>query len=71
MDNQSLYDWVFRFNPLDKSWYAARREHYNDLFSDISSKNLLKSSSIKTLTEIINKTDGDVKKINSLLKKHK
>ena len=71
MDNQSLYDWVFRFNSMDNSWYAVNREHYNDLYSDLQSKNILKSSSIKTLIEIINKTDGDVKKINSLLKKHK
>lgn len=71
MDNQTLYDWIFRFNPLDNFWYAAKRDNYNDLFSDIQSKNVLKSSSIKTLTEIINKTDGDIKKINSLLKKGK
>lgn len=71
MENQALYDWVFRFNSIDKMWYGVKRENYNDLFSDLSSKNILKSSSIKTLAEIINKTDGDIKKINSLLKKEK
>lgn len=69
MENEALYDWIFRYNCHDKSWYAAKRENYNDLFSDLSSKNILKSSSIKTLAEIINKTDGNIKKINSLLKK--
>jgi DNA-directed RNA polymerase alpha subunit len=71
MDNQTLYDWIFRFNPMDNMWYGVKRDSYNDLFSDLQSKNVLKSSSIKTLTEIINKTDGDIKKINSLLKKDK
>jgi hypothetical protein len=71
MENQALYDWIFRYNCHDQSWYATKRESYNDLFSDLSSKNILKSSSIKTLAEIINKTDGDIKKINSLLKKEK
>ena len=70
MENQALYDWIFRYNSMDQMWYGTKRDNYNDLFSNLSSPHILKSSSIKTLAEIITKSDGDIKKINSLLKKH-
>lgn len=63
MDNQVLYDWIFRFNPMDDHWYAAKRDHHGDLFSNIKSENVLKSSSINTLIEIITKTEGNVNNI--------
>jgi hypothetical protein len=69
MENEALYDWVFRFNPMDGKWYCAKRDHYNDLFSNMNSEHLLKSSSIKTLIELINKTDGDMSKLEKLIKK--
>lgn len=69
MENNELYDWVFRFNTMDGKWYCAKRDHYNDLFSNIKSEHVLKSSSINTLIEIINKTDGNKSKIKNLIKK--
>ena len=69
MENNNLYDWVFRFNPMDQKWYATKRDNYNDLFSNINSEHIIKSGSINTLIEIINKTDGNKTKIKKLLKK--
>ena len=70
-ENNTLYDWVFRFNTMDSCWYATKRDNFNDFYSNIKSDKLLKSKNINTLVEIINKTDGDIKKINKLLNKPK
>lgn len=66
MDN--THDWVFHKNTYTKKWHAVKRENYAMLFSNISDPRVLKRSSIHTLEELINKTNGDVNKINKLLK---
>lgn len=68
-DNNYLYDWVFRYNSYTKSWYATNRSNYNDLFSKKDSDKILKSSSIKTLAEIIYKIEGDINNIDLILNK--
>jgi hypothetical protein len=65
----SLYDWVFRYNSYTNNWCATNRDNYNLLFSNTNSDKILKSSSIETLIEIINKIDGDITKIESILNK--
>jgi hypothetical protein len=68
MEN-SLYDWIFRYNSYTNNWCAANRNDYNDLFSNVNSDRVLKSSSIETLVEIINKINGDINNIESILNK--
>lgn len=63
-----LYNWVFRYNPYKELWYAVKREHYNDLFSDLDSEDVLKSKEISTLVYLIKKTNGNQHKIKTLLK---
>lgn len=71
MENDNLYHWVFRYNTMDDKWYATTRDHYSDLFSNMNSEHVLKSASINTLVDVINKTNGESSKINSLLKSNK
>lgn len=67
----TLYDWVFNFNPYKNIWNAVKREDYKDLFNESASDNVLSSSNIETLTSLIEKTDGDKDKIQELLNKGK
>ena len=62
-------DWVFRFNPYTKNWYAATRENYRKLQNDIENETVIKSSKIETLIDLISITDGDISKMNKLAKK--
>ena len=66
MLNSNLYNWVFNYNPYINKWCACKRDNYNNLFSK-SSKDILKATDINVLIELINKTDGNVDKINKLL----
>lgn len=68
MDKSNLYGWIFHFNHFANVWSAAKREHYNELFSSRSSSNILSSSRIETLVEIISRTNGESAKIKKLLK---
>jgi hypothetical protein len=68
-ENNDLYNWVFRYNPYTKKWYATDRSDYNDLFSKEDSEKVLKSSSIETLIGIISKIEGDIKNIDLILNK--
>lgn len=67
--NNELYDWVFRYNPYTKKWCATTRENYPKLFSKEGDDDILKSSSINTLVEVINKIGGDIENVNSILNK--
>ena len=69
MTNEKLYDWVFHFSPYTNKWAAVKREDYNLLFNDFNSPKVLRSSSITTLQTLINKTNGDVKKLQTLVTK--
>jgi hypothetical protein len=68
MTNEVLYDWVFIYSPYLDQWCATKRDNYTMLYSNLHSTKVLRSSSIKTLQELIMKTDGDPKKINKLVK---
>lgn len=61
-------DWVFHFNPYSQMWNATKRENYNDLFNKAFSKNVITSSKIETLIDLINRTNGDIVKMNKLAK---
>jgi hypothetical protein len=64
MEDSNLYGWVF-IQGLDGKWAAAKREYYFELFSG-DKGNVLKSSSIDDLIELITKTNGDKDKIEKL-----
>lgn len=68
MKNHNMYGWVFVKNTYINKWMAAKREHANDIFNDAKSPNVLTSSSITTLEYLINKTDGDPKKLKKITK---
>lgn len=64
---KKLEGWVFVYNTYTNKWMASKRDNYYDLFSNISSDKVLKSSNINTLIEIIIKTQGEKTKIKKLL----
>lgn len=62
---ENLHGWLFTYNSYTKTWIACLRDDYFKLFTD--SKDLLKSSSIEVLQDLIIKTNGDKDKIDALL----
>ena len=58
-----FYDWVFHFNPFTKQWAAIPRNLYNQYWDNYELEGVIKSKSIKTLIEILERTEGvDVEK---------
>ena len=55
MDN--LQNWVFTYNTYKKVWEAVQREHFNDLWNNKSSKNVLEHKEIKELINLIIKKE--------------
>lgn len=67
--NTSLYNWVFHYNEFTGLWNAIPRDDYNEYWSNHQCERIISSSSIDTLKELIQRTDGDKKKIESLIGK--
>lgn len=61
-----LGGWVFTYIEATKTWRAAKRDYYVELFN--GGDNFLASDSFNTLCEIIIKTDGDKEKLKKLIK---
>ena len=53
MNNEALLDWIFNYNPYDQTWRACKREDYLLLFSNPKRDEILKSSKIETLIDVI------------------
>lgn len=70
MNNEILYKWVFVYNPYKQMWMTAKREHYQKLFSDINSHDVLASTDIDTLVQLIMKTNGDKVKLQELIENY-
>lgn len=66
MSRNDLHGWVFTYNQYTNKWYAAKREHFTELFSNLQSDNVIGSSKRSTLEELIQRTGGDKKKIEAL-----
>lgn len=66
--DQSLFNWIFHYNPWTKLWNAFPREKYLDYFNDPSDPKMIviRSKDVKTLSEIIRKIDGDPERIREL-----
>lgn len=60
---EELQQYVFHFNPFNKTWYAIPRDLYTEYWSNPNVKGVLKSSKINTLIELISKGDKFIKKI--------
>lgn len=58
-----LYDWVFHYNPYTKNWAAIPRDLYTQYWDNYNLEGVIRSSSHKTLLEILQKTEGvDIEK---------
>lgn len=62
---ENIHNYVFHYNPMTKNWNAIPRDKYQQYWSDSKTPGILKSSSIKTLVELINKGEDFVKSIKS------
>ena len=61
--DEIIYNYVFHYNPMIKSWIAIPRDHYLEYWSNPRDKKYLRSSDIKTLIELIKKGDKFIKNI--------
>lgn len=61
-----LYPFLFRYNSYNKQWIASTNQI--DLWNNLDSDIVLMSSDINTLVELINKYQGDIKKLKKELK---
>jgi hypothetical protein len=66
-DTSYLYDWVFHHNGYTKSWAAIPRELYTQYWDKHDHPNILKSSKLETLLELLHKSKGDTDVINKMI----
>lgn len=66
--DQSLFNWIFHYNPWTELWNAFPREKYADYFNDPNDPKMIviRSKDVKTLSEIIRKIGGDPERISEL-----
>ena len=67
MRYDNLHGWYITYNQYTDKFCAAKSENKEELASG-NKGNVICSSSINTLIEIIEKTDGDKEKLNNLIK---
>jgi hypothetical protein len=68
MNNNYLQDWVFHFNVYTELWAAIPRETYNEYWNEPNALGVLKSKSLKTLQDLLHKTQGDPQLIEEVIK---
>ena len=56
---ECFYNWVFHFNPYTKKWAAIPRDLYTQYWDEYELEGVIRSKSIDTLIEIIEKTEGE------------
>jgi len=61
-----LYPFMFRYNKYGKQWLAST--NHKDLWNDLNSEEVITSSKIETLIELINRYQGNIKKLKKELK---
>ena len=66
INKDNLYDWVFHYNHISKTWAAIKRDEIADYFNG-NLQDVLTSKKHSTLVDIITKTDGDPKKVKKLI----
>lgn len=55
ISNSHMQDWVFHYNIFTHTWAAIPRECYNAYWSDYNHPEILRSSDINTLIELVGK----------------
>ena len=68
MNKENLQQWLFHFNPFTDKWCAAKRSDFTQFFNG-DKGDLLHSSDIEVLKDLIIRTDGDKNEIEKLLNK--
>ena len=66
INKDNLYDWLFHYNHISKTWAAVKRDEVNDYFNG-KAKEVLTSKKHSTLVDIITKTAGDSDKLRKLI----
>jgi hypothetical protein len=66
-DASYLYDWVFHHNAYAKSWAAIPRDVYTEYWDKHDHPNVLRSSKLETLLEILHKSKGDPDVIHNMI----
>lgn len=61
-----LYGYVFHFSNYTGLWNAIPRDQYNQYWDNSKTDGVLRSKSIETLVEIIQKTNGSKSLIEQL-----
>lgn len=65
-DQLYLVNWVFHFNPYSNTWVAIPRDKYNEYWDNYNHPDILRSSSINTLLELLHRSKGDRSLIEKL-----
>lgn len=68
-DASYLYDWIFHFNSYANLWAAIPRDSYTEYWDRHDHPNVLKSSKLETLIEILHKSKGDMGVIDNMITK--
>ncbi len=67
---ETLYNWLFHYNPFNKTWNAFNIEDFVPYRNGMETKyRVLKSDKIETLIYIITQVEGDLTKIDTKLEK--
>jgi hypothetical protein len=65
-ENDCLFNWIFHYNPISKVWNAIPRDKYNDYWNNINCDDIIKSTQISTLVDLIIKMNNSNLDLNSL-----
>lgn len=63
----SAYHFVFHYNAYSKLWSAIPRDSYNDYWNDTNHPDIIRSTEINTLMDLLYKTDGNKNKLEQLI----
>lgn len=63
-----MHDWVFHYNHSNHTWAAIPRDKYNEYWNDYDLPEVIRSSSIHTLLDLLHRTKGDKEQIQKLVK---
>lgn len=66
INKNNLYDWLFHYNHISKTWAAIKRDEIADYFNG-KAKDVLTSKKHSTLVDVISKTSGDSDKLRKLI----
>lgn len=70
MNSEELYNWIFHYNTYTNVWSGFNREDYKAYWNGEETKYaILRARDVKTIQEIILKTNGDKKKLDELTRR--